>query len=106
MVPDVENAARELEEHISHPGKEHWKSLGCFIGYLKGKYTIGVVIIKPKVLKAVIFCDSNYSPCKDTRKSVRGLVATLGGKILTCSSNTQRNIKLIITDAEYLAPSA
>ena len=26
--PDVSNAARELAVHMSHPGPEHWKSLG------------------------------------------------------------------------------
>ena len=77
--PDVENVARELVVHISHPGLEHWKALGCLIGYLKVKYTKYIVIRNPKVLKDVIFCYSNYSIEKDTRKSVRGLVATLGG---------------------------
>ena len=37
MVPDVENVAMELTVHMSHPGPEHWKALGHFIGYLKGK---------------------------------------------------------------------
>ena len=35
--PDVSNATRELLFHMSHPGPEHWKALGCLIGYLKGK---------------------------------------------------------------------
>ena len=34
---DAENAARELEVHMSHPGPEHWKALGRLIGYLKGE---------------------------------------------------------------------
>ena len=33
-----------------------------------------------------MFCDSNYATYKDTRYSVRGLVAKLGGTLLTCSS--------------------
>ena len=37
--PDAENAARELAVHMIHPGKEHWKVLGCLIGHLKGKDT-------------------------------------------------------------------
>ena len=35
--PGLENVARELAMHMSHPGTEHWKALGCLIGYLKGK---------------------------------------------------------------------
>ena len=104
--PDVANATRELAVHMSHPGPEHWKALGRLIGYLKGKQTKGVIIRKPKVLKEVMFCDSNYATDKETRKSVSGLVATLGGKLLTCSSKTQRTVTLSSTEAEYVALSA
>ena len=51
---DVENTSMELAVHMSHSGPEHWKSLGRLIGYLKGKETNGMIIRKPKVLKAVM----------------------------------------------------
>ena len=70
---------------MSHPGPEHWKKLGHLIGYLKGKETEGIVIRNPKVLKAVIYFDSNYATDKETRNSVSSFVTTLGGTILTCS---------------------
>ena len=54
---DVANAEMELEVHTSHPGTEHWKALGLFIGDLKVKDTKGIIIRKPKVLKAVMLCD-------------------------------------------------
>ena len=92
--------------HMSHPGQEHWKALGGFIGYLKGKETKFIIIRKPKVLKAIIFCDSNYARDKDTRNSFSGLVSTLGGTLLTCSSKFQRVVTLISTYLEYVALSA
>ena len=55
------NLARELAVHMNHPGPEHWKSLGRLIGSLKVKETKGIIIIKPKVLKEFMFCDSNYA---------------------------------------------
>ena len=84
VVPDVENTARELAVHMSHPGIEYWKALGCLIGYLKGKDTKGIVTRNPKVLKAVMFIDSNYATDKETRNNVIILVATFVGKLLTC----------------------
>ena len=78
VVPDVGNAPRELAVHMSHPGPEHWKALGCMIGYLKGIETKGIIIRNHKVLKVVMFCDLNYATEKDTRQSVSGLVTTLG----------------------------
>ena len=60
----MENAARELAVHMSHPGPGHCKALGRLIGYLKGKETKCIIIRKPKVLKAVMFYDSNYATDK------------------------------------------
>ena len=66
----------------------------------------GIIIINPKVLKVVMFCDSNYATDNETRESVSGLVSTLGGTLITCLSKTQRNITLISTESEYVALSA
>ena len=53
-----------------------------------------------------MLCDSNYATDKETRKSVSGLVATLGGTLLTLSSKTQRTVTLSRTEADYVALSA
>ena len=50
-----------------------------------------------------MFCDSNYATYKETRKSVSGLAATLGGTVLTCLSETQRTVTLSITEVEDVA---
>ena len=91
---------------ISHPGQEHWNVLRSLIGYLKGKDTKGIIIRKPKVLKADMFRDLKYAIDKDTRNSVGGLVATLGGTLLTCLSKTNRHLTLSNPEAEYVAFSA
>ena len=106
LVPDVSNTERALEVQMSHLGTEHWKTLGRLIGYIKGKQTKCIIIRNPKVMKAVMFCYSKYATDKDTRKSVSGLVSTLGGTLLTCLSQTHRTVTLIITEAEYLLLSA
>ena len=56
----MENAARELAVYMSHPDPEHRKELEFLIGYLKGKDIKFIYIIKPKVMKDVMFCYSNY----------------------------------------------
>ena len=57
--------------------------MGHLIGYLKGKDTKVIFNRNPKVIKYVMFCDSNYATEKETRKSVINLVTTLGGTLLT-----------------------
>ena len=104
--PDVVNTKRALEVRLSHLGTEHWKTLGRLIWCLKGKYTKCIIIRNPKVMKVVMFCYSKYATDKDTRKSVSGLVATLGGTLLMCLSQTYTNVTLIGTEAEYVLLSA
>ena len=90
---------------MSHPRPEHWKTLGHLIGYLKGKKTKVIIIRKPKILKAIIFCDSIYATDKEKRKSVIGLVSTFGGTLLMCSSDTQRTVTFRSAEGEYVALS-
>ena len=50
--PGTTNAAREFAVNMSYPGPEYCKSLRYLIGYLKGKKTKPIIIIKPKIIKA------------------------------------------------------
>ena len=106
VVTSVVDAARELVVKLVILGRNIGRQLGHLIGYLKGKETKSIVIREPNFLKAIMFCYYNYATDKDTRKSVRGLFATLGGTLITCLSKTQRIFVLISTESEYVAISA
>ena len=80
--------------------------MGRLIGYLKSKKTKGNIVRNPKVIKAVMFCDSNYAMNKETIKMVSGLAITFGDTLLTCSSDNKRTITLISTESGYVALSA
>ena len=79
--------------------------MGHLIGYLKSKKTKGNIVRNPKVIKAVMFCDSNYAMNKETIKIVRSLFVTLGDTLLTCSSGNKRTITLTSTESGYVALS-
>ena len=70
--------------------------------FIKVKETTVIIIRKPKVLKYVMFFYYNHATNKYKRKGVSGLVSTIGGTILTCSSKTKRKVVLIITQTEYM----
>ena len=88
--------------HKSNPGLEQWKSLVRLVIFIKVKETTVIIIRKPKVLKYVMFFYYNYATNEYKRKGVSGLVSTIGGTILTCSSKTKRKVVLIITQTEYM----
>ena len=96
------NQTREMVVHMSHPGPEHWKALGCLNCSIKVKETKGIVIRKHKFMKAVMFCYSNYTTDKETRKSVYGLVSNLGNTLITLSPRSQRTVTLNRTESEHV----
>ena len=80
--------------------------MGRLVGYIKGKEIKVIVIINPKVIKAVIYFYYNYEMDKETRNSVSGLANTLRVTLLTSPSNTKRTVALSSTEANYMALSA
>ena len=103
--PDVANAARELAQHMTNPGEDHWKSMERMVGYMKGKSFYGIVLRKPECLKGIDYCDANYATNVDDRKSVSGAVYTVGGMITRWSSKTQHTTSLSTTESEYISLS-
>ena len=103
--PDVANAARELAQHMTNPGEEHWNSMERMVGYMKGKEFYGIILRKPKYLKGIDFCDANYATNIDNRKSVSGALNTIGGMVTGWSSKTQHTTSLSTTESEYISMS-
>ena len=103
--PDVANAARELAQHMTNPGVEHWKSMERMVGYMKSKDFYGIVLRKPESLKAIDFCDANYATNVDDRKSVSGSLNTVGGMVTGWGSKTQHTQSLSSCESEYISLS-
>ena len=75
IFPEGSNAARELSRQFGNPSDEHWKELEKFIGFLRrDQDKIKFTITKPKELRAVSLCDSNYATNSENRKSVSGRI--------------------------------
>jgi hypothetical protein len=100
------NPVRELSKFFTNPGIEHWKALEKFVGYLKkNEKDIRLTYRRPKELRMVSSVDSNYATDKETRRSVSGNLHTMGGMITSWLCNTQSNVTLSVTEAEYQSMS-
>jgi hypothetical protein len=100
------NPVRELAKHFSNPGKEHWKALEKFVGYLKKiQDDIKLTYRKPRELRVVSNVDSNYATDKVDRCSVTGILNTVGGMLVSWMSKTQPTVTLSSCEAEYTAAS-
>ena len=101
--PDCANVARDLARHMSNPGEEQWKAMGRVVGYLKGKKLHGHIMRRPRELQAVQYCDASYATDPVLRRSISGMIGTLGGMIVSWSSRTQKITTLSSTESEYIA---
>jgi hypothetical protein len=107
LMVEGANPARELAKHFSNPGEIHWKEVERFVGFLKAnKDDIRLTLRKPRELRSVINVDSNYAQDAVDRRSVSGMIATIGGQITNHQSKTQPIVTLSSTEAEYLSLSS
>ena len=105
VAPKMANAVRELSTHMSCPGPEDWKAIERCVGYLKTRKGRSLTFRAPKELVPVSYCDSNYATDPNDRKSVSGMIHTIGGTIVNWASKKQSTVTLSSTEAEYIALS-
>jgi hypothetical protein len=103
IAPEISNAVRELSSHMINPGISHWKALERCVGYLMSSAYEGLAMRKPRELRSISNCDSDYGKDENDRKSISGRINTLGGMVTNWSSKKQNTVSLSSTEAEYQA---
>ena len=114
LSPDIvasQNAVRVLAPAMSAPTYGHVKLLKHLIGYLFGtaSHVLGFdipmpgkgVIAQSTASVLELFTDSDWSGCKETRRSTSSNAILLNGHLLASASRTQKVIFLSSCEAEY-----
>ena len=89
IAPEICNAVRDLASHMSNPGTEHWKALERCVGYVTTANFEGLTYRRPRELRSISDCDSDYAKDETDRRSISGRINTLGGMITNWSSKKQ-----------------
>ena len=110
--PDIWNAVRECSRRMIVCNDNHMKAMLRIMKYCLDTKDRGW-IIKPerawngidKNLEVEIDgdADSNYATCKETRRSITGLIVYLEGAIIAVKSGMQKIVALSTTEAEVIA---
>ena len=61
----------------------------------------GLIFRKPRELRSISYCDSDYAKDEINRKSISGRINTMGGMTTSWSSKKQATVSLSSTEAEY-----
>jgi hypothetical protein len=81
------------------------KALERCVRYLTSEGTKPLCLRKPRVLKSISDCDSDYAKDENDRKSISGQINTLGGITTNSTSKKQNTVSLSSSEAEYQALS-
>ena len=103
-MPDIKVAVSSLCQKMSRPTEKSWVALKRVARYLlkhpvmKFEYRGGA---KGSELDLIVFADSDWAGCKETRKSRSGGLAIFAGALAKSWSNRQASQALSSGEAEY-----
>ena len=109
--PEIANAVRELTRCMDKATKEAYREMLRVLKYVCDTQTLGLkMFIKrdegdPMDWQLVIYSDSDWANCKETRKSISGFVMFLCGVPIMWRSKQQKSVSLSSTEAEWYALS-
>jgi hypothetical protein len=75
------------------------------VGYVTSQGTQALCLRKPREMRSISDCDSDYAKDENDRKSISGRINKLGGMTTNWTSKKQQTVSLSSSEAEYQALS-
>ena len=99
---DITHAVGVASRYMNNPGKEHWKAVLWILRYLRGTTSHAICFGgSDTVLQGYV--DADTTGDKDSRRSTKGYVFTVGGTIMSWISKLQKVVTLSRMEVEYVA---
>ena len=100
--PDIQFAAKEVCRKMSSPDEDAWGKLKRLARYLAGESRVVYEYHRQQTpSEIVVWSDTDFAGCKETRKSTNGGAIMLGGHCVKAWSSTQAKIALSSGEAEF-----
>lgn len=101
----IANATRVVARHANDPTERHWQAVLQIIKYLLRTKDLSLTFERePECdFDLSVYTDSNFAEKGDDRRSVSGVVVSLGYSTICGFSTTQKTTALSTSEAEYLA---
>ena len=101
--PDITNAVRAVARYAHEPTERLWQAIITLLSYLNGTKSLGITDARGSGLSLDVYTDADYAIKENDKRSVSGIVVTLGGTVVAHASKTQRVVSLSTSEAEYIA---
>ncbi|KAG7578293.1 Retrotransposon Copia-like N-terminal [Arabidopsis thaliana x Arabidopsis arenosa] len=103
--PDLSYVVHMLAQFMQQPRAKHWAAVIRVVRYLKGCPGQGIVLSSDPDLQLTAYCDSDFSTCSMSRRSVTGFIVMLGDSPIAWKTKKQDVVSFSSAEAEYRAMS-
>ena len=101
--PDLAYPVGIISRYMSQPVKNHWLGVKWVMRYIKGTLDTKLCFKRSANFKIVGYCDADHAADLHKRRSITGLVFTMGGNTISWKSGLQRVVAISTTESEYMA---
>ncbi|KAG7551787.1 Reverse transcriptase RNA-dependent DNA polymerase [Arabidopsis thaliana x Arabidopsis arenosa] len=99
--PELCYSVHILSMFMQTPRVDHWDAALRVVRYLKGSPGRGVLLTSEPDLTLTAYCDSDFSSCSTSRRSLSGYVMFLGGSPISWKTKKQQVVSHSSAEAEY-----
>lgn len=103
--PDICYALSVLSKYTSAPRAAHWSAVKRVFRYLKGTADHGLLYKKTDRAQLICYTDADWGGDHTNRRSISGMVTTLGTGPISYHAQQQSSASLSTTESEYIAAS-
>lgn len=103
--PDIACAVAILARFCSSPKLPHWMAVKAVMKYLACTSNLAITYDGSKSDDLVAYSDADYGGCRDSRKSVSGIIVKHGGGPVVWKSSKQSTVAESTCEAEFVACS-
>ena len=99
--PDLAFVVQHLSQFMQAPRVPHYNAFIHVLRYIKGQPDLRVLLHKNADYALQAYCDSDYTACPHTRRSVTGYVVFLSDSLTSWKSKRQGTVSLSSAEADY-----
>jgi hypothetical protein len=99
--PDIAYVVQQICLHMHDPRQPHLTVMKRILCYLQGTPDYGLLLCHSSSSDLVVYTDTDWAGCSDTRRSTSGYAVFLGDNLVSWSAKRQTIVSCFSADAEY-----